>query len=313
MKGSGRRRHCRPRLRPDDCAELLIWTPGVARLFSSPSNTRRISFLKHLMNLARFPCAVSACHSPPAWGISARLPWNRPRKWIITQLLRTMDVYVSPSGRRHRRRLHGVQGIVKKMDLPSNGLASPSAKLCPGHAAVISQFRAGAHPFPRCSFISFSSRNSVFLDPLLILWPCHRSYRRAAYPLSHRHHPECDVAHGRSDDGGHRYFQQHPHRGIYRRLREEGRPLREAVSLACRVRLRPVLMTSLATLIGLIPMAMKLGTGSEAYAPLARAIIGGLQCPSCSPYSSCRAPISSFTVEMKKLPDKGIWFQPIEE
>ncbi len=35
-------------------------------------------------------------------------------------------------------------------------------------------------------------------------------------------------------------------------------------------------MTTLATLIGLIPMATKLGTGSEAYAPLARAIIGGL-------------------------------------
>ncbi|HXC99685.1 MAG TPA: efflux RND transporter permease subunit, partial [Verrucomicrobiae bacterium] len=60
------------------------------------------------------------------------------------------------------------------------------------------------------------------------------------------------------------------------RLRAEGRPLQEAVALACRVRLRPVLMTSLATLIGLIPMAAKMGTGSEAYAPLARAIIGGL-------------------------------------
>jgi multidrug efflux pump subunit AcrB len=60
------------------------------------------------------------------------------------------------------------------------------------------------------------------------------------------------------------------------RLRAEGRSLRDAVVQACRVRLRPVLMTSLATLIGLIPMAMKLGTGTEAYAPLARAIIGGL-------------------------------------
>jgi multidrug efflux pump subunit AcrB len=60
------------------------------------------------------------------------------------------------------------------------------------------------------------------------------------------------------------------------RLRAEGRPLRQAVSLACRVRLRPVLMTSLATLMGLLPMALKLGAGSEAYAPLARAIIGGL-------------------------------------
>jgi multidrug efflux pump subunit AcrB len=60
------------------------------------------------------------------------------------------------------------------------------------------------------------------------------------------------------------------------RLVEEGTPLRKAVSHAARVRLRPVLMTSLATLIGLIPMALKLGEGSESYAPLARSIIGGL-------------------------------------
>jgi multidrug efflux pump subunit AcrB len=61
-----------------------------------------------------------------------------------------------------------------------------------------------------------------------------------------------------------------------RQLRRQGTPLREATAVASRLRLRPVLMTSLATLLGLIPMAMKLGTGAEAYAPLARAIIGGL-------------------------------------
>jgi len=60
------------------------------------------------------------------------------------------------------------------------------------------------------------------------------------------------------------------------RLREEGSSVVEAVSTACRVRLRPVLMTSLATIIGLIPMALSLGAGSEAYASLARVIIGGL-------------------------------------
>jgi hydrophobic/amphiphilic exporter-1 (mainly G- bacteria), HAE1 family len=60
------------------------------------------------------------------------------------------------------------------------------------------------------------------------------------------------------------------------RLREEGKPVREAVAHACRIRLRPVLMTSMATLFGLLPMALKMGTGSEAYAPLAIAIIGGL-------------------------------------
>jgi hydrophobic/amphiphilic exporter-1 (mainly G- bacteria), HAE1 family len=61
-----------------------------------------------------------------------------------------------------------------------------------------------------------------------------------------------------------------------RQMRNQGSRLKEAVAVASRLRLRPVLMTSLATLLGLIPMALKLGTGSESYAPLARAIIGGL-------------------------------------
>src|SRR5262249_54740564 len=60
------------------------------------------------------------------------------------------------------------------------------------------------------------------------------------------------------------------------RLEADGMERFEAVVNSCRIRLRPILMTSLATIIGLIPMALKLGTGSEAYAPLPRAIIGGL-------------------------------------
>jgi multidrug efflux pump subunit AcrB len=59
-------------------------------------------------------------------------------------------------------------------------------------------------------------------------------------------------------------------------LRNDGRGVAEAVIESCRVRLRPILMTSLATIIGLLPMALKLGEGSESYAPLARALIGGL-------------------------------------
>ena len=60
------------------------------------------------------------------------------------------------------------------------------------------------------------------------------------------------------------------------RLEERQMSVEDAVITACRVRLRPILMTSLATIIGMAPMALKLGTGSEQYAPLARAIIGGL-------------------------------------
>jgi multidrug efflux pump subunit AcrB len=59
-------------------------------------------------------------------------------------------------------------------------------------------------------------------------------------------------------------------------LLKEGMNVREAITTSCRVRLRPILMTSLATLIGLLPMALKLGEGSESYAPLAQALIGGL-------------------------------------
>jgi multidrug efflux pump subunit AcrB len=59
-------------------------------------------------------------------------------------------------------------------------------------------------------------------------------------------------------------------------LHDQGLPLLEATVLACKIRLRPILMTSLATLLGMIPMALGLEAGSEQYAPLARAIIGGL-------------------------------------
>jgi hydrophobic/amphiphilic exporter-1 (mainly G- bacteria), HAE1 family len=61
-----------------------------------------------------------------------------------------------------------------------------------------------------------------------------------------------------------------------RHLHHDGRPVKEAVSLASRMRLRPILMTSLATVLGMIPMAIGAEPGSEQYAPLARAIIGGL-------------------------------------
>ena len=59
-------------------------------------------------------------------------------------------------------------------------------------------------------------------------------------------------------------------------LRRRGVVLREAVVLAARTRLRPILMTSLATVFGLLPMAIGWGTGGETNAPLARAVIGGL-------------------------------------
>jgi HAE1 family hydrophobic/amphiphilic exporter-1 len=58
--------------------------------------------------------------------------------------------------------------------------------------------------------------------------------------------------------------------------RREGRSRREALILASRVRLRPILMTTLAMIFGMLPLAFEIGSGAEFRAPMARAVIGGL-------------------------------------
>jgi multidrug efflux pump subunit AcrB len=60
------------------------------------------------------------------------------------------------------------------------------------------------------------------------------------------------------------------------RMRDEGASLEVAIREAARVRLRPILMTTLCTLFGLLPLALGIGAGSELQRPLALAVIGGL-------------------------------------
>jgi multidrug efflux pump subunit AcrB len=62
----------------------------------------------------------------------------------------------------------------------------------------------------------------------------------------------------------------------YVRMQDEGETLEVAIRHAARVRLRPILMTTLCTLAGLVPLALGLGAGSELQKPLAIAVIGGL-------------------------------------
>jgi CzcA family heavy metal efflux pump len=60
------------------------------------------------------------------------------------------------------------------------------------------------------------------------------------------------------------------------KLHTEGEPLEAAIAHAGRIRLRPILMTTFCTLLGLLPLALGLGTGAELQKPLAIAVIGGL-------------------------------------
>jgi HAE1 family hydrophobic/amphiphilic exporter-1 len=60
------------------------------------------------------------------------------------------------------------------------------------------------------------------------------------------------------------------------RLRREGMTTHDALSEAGRRRLRPILMTTLTTILALLPLAFGVGKGADAQAPLARAVLGGL-------------------------------------
>ncbi len=83
------------------------------------------------------------------------------------------------------------------------------------------------------------------------------------------------------------------------RMREEGVSLEVAIREAARVRLRPILMTTLCTLFGLLPLALGIGAGSEMQRPLALAVIGGL---------ALSTPITLFAVPILLVAIRGRTF-----
>ena len=85
------------------------------------------------------------------------------------------------------------------------------------------------------------------------------------------------------------------------RMREGGLPLEPAIREAARVRLRPILMTTLCTLFGLLPLALGLGAGSELQRPLALAVIGGL---------TLSTPITLFAIPTLLVAIRGRDYRP---
>ncbi len=82
------------------------------------------------------------------------------------------------------------------------------------------------------------------------------------------------------------------------KLRQEGKPLEEAVIEGATIRLRPVLMTALVASLGFIPMAISTGAGAEVQRPLATVVIGGL--------------ITSTLLTLFVLPTLYMWFEKRE-
>jgi multidrug efflux pump subunit AcrB len=234
-------------------------------------------FVKSFADLASIPLRGENSKMPTRLDtVSAITHRNSPTEVDHYQLRREMDVYVSPSGEDLGKVLGRVQTIVKNLKLPKNVRVVIRGS---AHAMQVSfrSFGLGLILATVLVYLVLVAQFKSFVDPLLILLAVPTGLSGVLLimfltgtTLNVMSLMGVVMMVGIVVSNSILIVE------FTHRLREEGQPLLRAVSLACRVRLRPVLMTSLATLIGLIPMALKLGTGSEAYAPLARAIIGGL-------------------------------------
>jgi multidrug efflux pump subunit AcrB len=192
------------------------------------------------------------------------------------QIRRTIDVYVAPSGEDLSRVYAGVQKIVARTGLPPNMTINVRGSVQAMRESFKS-FAVGLTLSVILVYLILVAQFRSFVDPFLILLavpPGLTGVLLILYltgtPISVMSLMGMLLMVGISVSDSILIVE------FIRRLREEGSPLEVAVALGPRVRLRPVLMTTLATLIGLIPMAARFGTGGEAYVPLARAVIGGL-------------------------------------
>lgn len=233
--------------------------------------------VKNLADLGSLPLRAARLKQPTRLDSVATIShMNSPTEVDHYQLRRTIDVYVSPSGEDLSQVYSGVRKIISGTQLPE-GVRVTVRGSVEAMRSSFKSFGLGLILSTLLVYLILVAQFESFMDPLLILLAVPTGLTGVLIILF----ATGTTLNVMSLMGVVMMVGIVVSNSILiveftRRLRQEGRPLREAVSLACRVRLRPVLMTSMATLFGLIPMAAKLGTGGEAYASLARAIIGGL-------------------------------------
>lgn len=192
------------------------------------------------------------------------------------QLRRVTDIYVQTTGEDLGRVANRIDGLIAEMKIPT-GLQIDLRGMVQGMRVSFRSFGTGLVMAVVLLFLILVAQFRSFLDPVLILLalPPGLTGSLLTLLLSHTTLNVMSLM-GIVMMVGISVSNSILIVDFTNRLREEGMPVIDAVRTAARVRLRPVLMTTLATLIGLLPMALKLGEGSEAYAPLARALCGGI-------------------------------------
>jgi HAE1 family hydrophobic/amphiphilic exporter-1 len=192
------------------------------------------------------------------------------------QLQRTIDVYVAPSGEDLASPAKQISKIISDTQLPSN-LRIDVHGLVTTMQSSFRSFGLGLFLAVLLVYLVLVAQFSSFVDPFLIVLAVPTGLVGVMLTLAFTDTTlNIQSLMGIVMLTGMVVSNSILIVDFANRLRIEGRGVRDAVAHSCRIRLRPILMTSLATIVGLLPMALKLETGSEAYAPLARVIIGGL-------------------------------------
>ena len=192
------------------------------------------------------------------------------------QIQRVMDVYVTPSGEDLGSVTDKIKRIVSDTNMPSNVRVNLRG-MVQGMQASFKSFGLGFLLSFVLLYLILTAQFKSFVDPLLIMLAIPMGFVGVFLILPFTHSTLNVMSLmgvlmlvGIADSNSILIVD------FAHNLEQQGLSAVDAVITACRVRLRPILMTSLATIIGMIPMALKLGTGAEQYAPMARAIIGGL-------------------------------------
>ncbi|MGA2211756.1 MAG: efflux RND transporter permease subunit [Bryobacteraceae bacterium] len=192
------------------------------------------------------------------------------------QIQRVVDVYVTPAGEDLGKLRTGILRAIAEAKLPSN-IRVTLRGMVNSMDESFKSFGIGFTLSFMLLFLILVAQFKSFIDPLLIMLAIPMGFIGVLIilPLTHTTLNVMSLMGvlmliGIADSNSILIVD------FAHKLEEQGLSVADAVVTACRVRLRPILMTSLATIIGMIPMAMKLGEGGEQYTPMARAIIGGL-------------------------------------
>lgn len=192
------------------------------------------------------------------------------------QIQRVTDVFVTPAGEDLGKVADSVRGIIRQMNLPEN-VRVDLRGMVQGMQDSFRSFAIGLSLSVVLLYLILVAQFKSFKDPFLIMLAIPMGFIGVLIilPLTGT------TLNVMSLMGVLMLVGISASNSILivdfaHRLEQQGKSVEDAIITSCRVRLRPILMTSLATIIGMVPMALKLGTGSEQYAPLARAIIGGL-------------------------------------